>query len=79
MPAAGRPQENGYVERWMRTLKEEEVDLSEYQDILDARQQIGHFIEDVYNQKRIHSSLGYLTPAEFEAKWLQKEIAANTP
>jgi transposase InsO family protein len=79
MSAAGRPQENGYVERWMRTLKEEEVDLSEYQDISDARQQIGHFIEDVYNQKRIHSSLGYLTPSEFEVAWLQKQSEVSTP
>ena len=79
MSAAGRPQENGYVERWMRTLKEEEVDLSDYLDISDARQQIGHFIEDVYNQKRIHSSLGYLTPAEFETAWLEKEAEVSTP
>lgn len=79
MSAAGRPQENGYVERWMRTLKEEEVDLSEYQDISDARQQIGDFIEDVYNQKRIHSSLGYLTPSEFEVAWLEKQSRVSTP
>jgi transposase InsO family protein len=53
----------------MRTIKEEEVDLSEYRDFLDARAQIGHFIEDVYNHKRIHSALGYLTPLEFEIAW----------
>lgn len=79
MSAAGSPQENGYVERFMRTIKEEEVELSEYRDFSDARKQIGHFIEDVYNQKRIHSSLGYLTPAEFEADWNVKLSKVRTP
>jgi putative transposase len=69
MAAQGKPEENGYAERFMRTIKEEEVDLSEYLDLDDARRQIGCFIEDVYLTKRIHSALGYLTPAEFEAAW----------
>lgn len=72
MAAVGKAEENGYAERFMRTLKEEEVDLSDYHDFMDARRQIGRFIQDVYNQKRIHSSLGYLTPAEFEAAWRSK-------
>ena len=55
----------------MRTIKEEEVDLSEYRDFEDAYTQMGRFVEDVYMTKRIHSSLGYLTPVEFEAAyWL---------
>ena len=66
MAAVGKAEENGYAERVIRTIKEEEVDLSEYLDFNDACQQIGQFIEDVYNSKRIHSALGYLTPAEFE-------------
>lgn len=70
MAATGVPEENGFAERLMRTIKEEEVDLSDYRDIADARAQIGHFLEDVYQTKRIHSALGYLTPAEFEAAWL---------
>ena len=69
MAAIGEPRENGYAERLVRTIKEEEVDLSEYQDFADARRQIMRFIEDVYNVKRIHSSLGYLTPREFEEQW----------
>ncbi len=62
---------NGYAERLMRTIKEEEVALTEYQDLADARSQLGRFLGDVYNTKRIHSSLGYLTPAEFEQQWLE--------
>jgi putative transposase len=69
MAAVGEPRENGYAERLMRTIKEEEVDLSEYRDFADANRQITHFLDDVYNVKRIHSSLGYLTPREFEEQW----------
>ncbi len=70
MADVGKPEENGYAERLMRTIKEEEVDLSEYQDFADAQRHLGRFLDDVYNTKRIHSSLGYLTPAEFEQQWL---------
>ncbi len=73
MAGTGMPEENGYAERLMRTIKEEEVALSDYRDLSDARQQIGRFLEEVYQHKRIHSSLGYLTPAEFEAAWLVKQ------
>jgi len=69
MAAVGKAEENGYAERLMRTIKEEEVDLSDYQDFTDASRQIGRFLEDVYMTKRIHSSLGYLTPVEFELAW----------
>jgi putative transposase len=69
MAAVGEPRENGYAERLMRTIKEEEVDLSEYHDFDDAHRQIGRFLDDVYNVKRIHSALGYLTPVEFEEQW----------
>ncbi|MCY3724852.1 MAG: IS3 family transposase [Candidatus Poribacteria bacterium] len=63
---SGCPWENGYAERLIRTLKEEEVHLNDYEDIHEARERIGHFITQVYHQKRPHSALGYLTPAEFE-------------
>ena len=57
---------NAKAESFMKTLKCEQVYLSEYENLLDARAQIGHFLEAVYNQKRLHSSLGYLPPVEFE-------------
>jgi putative transposase len=79
MAAQGQPEENGYAERLMRTIKEEEVDLSEYSDFADAYRQIGRFLEDVYNNKRIHSALGYLTPVEFEATWRVSQPVLTTP
>jgi GNAT superfamily N-acetyltransferase len=65
----GEPTQNGYAERLMRTIKEEEVDLSEYRNFTEAYTQIKTFLEDVYMKKRIHSSIGYLTPIEFETEW----------
>lgn len=76
MAEVGQSAQNGYAERVIRTIKEEEVSLNEYLDLEDARQQIGRFIDDVYLTKRIHSSLGYLTPAEFEAQCREKQKAA---
>jgi putative transposase len=73
MASVGEPKENGYAERLMRTIKEEEVDLSEYEDFADARRQLGRFLDDVYNTKRIHSALGYLTPSEFEQQWIEMQ------
>ena len=70
MASVGEPRENGYSERLMRTIKQEEVDLSEYEDLADAWKQLGRFLDDVYNTKRIHSSLGYLTPSGFEQQWV---------
>ena len=77
MAAVGKPEENGYAERLMKTIKDEEVDLSDYQDFADAQRQIGRFLEHVYMTKRIHSSLGYLTPAEFEAAYRATRAAAD--
>jgi len=77
MAAVGEPRENGYAERLMRTIKEEEVNLSEYHDFADANRQIAQFLDDVYNVKRIHSSLGYLTPREFEEQWCAAPMPAT--
>jgi len=76
MAEVGHAEQNGDAERVIRTIKEEEVHLTEYGDYEDALAQIGHFIDDVYLTKRIHSALGYLTPAEFEAQWRTKQAAS---
>lgn len=74
MADVGAAWQNGYAERLMRTIKEEEVYLSEYVDYHDALRQLGRFLDDVYMHKRIHSALGYLTPAEFESQWLSHQL-----
>jgi transposase InsO family protein len=66
MSAKGTPQDNAQAERFFRTLKEEEVYLHEYETYAESEQSIGQFIEAVYNEKRLHSSLGYRPPTEFE-------------
>jgi putative transposase len=74
MAEVGAAWQNGYAERLMRTIKEEEVDLSEYRNFAEAYQQIEQFLEDVYMEKRIHSSLGYLTPSEYEMNWNEQKL-----
>jgi len=76
MADVGEAWQNGYAERLIRTIKEEAVDLSEYRDYNDAYRQIGRFLDDVYMHKRIHSSLGYLTPVEFEIQWRREHTLA---
>jgi putative transposase len=73
MADVGAAWQNGYAERLMRTIKEEEVDLSEYRNFAEAYEEIGRFLEDVYMRKRIHSSLGYLTPSEYEMEWNEQK------
>jgi transposase InsO family protein len=79
MAEVGEPTQNGYAERLMRTIKEEEVDLSDYQDYYDAYQQIGRFLEQVYMHKRVHSSLRYLTPVEFETQYISATLDSKVP
>jgi putative transposase len=67
MSRKGNPYDNAFAESFMKTLKYEEVYRSEYRDLREALAGIGEFIERVYNQTRLHSALGYRTPAEFEA------------
>jgi transposase InsO family protein len=67
MAAVGNPYENAKAESFFRTLKMEEVYLKDYQNFEEAEENISQFIEEVYNEKRLHSSLGYLPPVEFEA------------
>lgn len=66
MSRRGNPYDNARAERFMRTLKEEEVHGASYRDLEDARSRIGEFLDQVYNRQRLHSALRYLTPEEFE-------------
>jgi len=79
MTEKGEAWQNGYAERAIRTIKEECIRLEDYRDYADARLRIGTFLEDVYNHKRIHSALGYLTPAEFEATYYERRAASQEP
>lgn len=74
MSRKGNPYDNAKAESFMKTLKYEEVYRSEYRDLEDARRQIRHFIEAVYNRKRLHSALGYRSPVEFERFRLESEL-----
>jgi len=66
MARKGNVFDNALCESFLKTLKHEEVYLSEYQSMQDVQCNIARFIEDVYNAKRLHSSLGYYPPNEFE-------------
>ncbi len=70
MSRKGNPYNNAMAESFMKTLKSEEVSLNEYETFWDAKQNIEHFIDLVYNNKRLHSALGYQTPVEFEAPYM---------
>ena len=70
MTQTGNPRENAFAESFFKTLKVEEVYLKEYKTFEDAYRNIQRFIEDVYNAKRLHSSIGYKTPNEMEAEAL---------
>ena len=67
MSAKGNPYDNAKAESFFKTLKREEVYLQEYRTFAEAERNLSHFMAAVYNQKRLHSSLGYLPPVEFEA------------
>jgi transposase InsO family protein len=79
MSRKGNPWDNAQCESFMKTLKYEEVLRNEYRDLAEARAQIGAFIEQVYNEKRLHSALGYLPPARFEAQLAKRMMEAAAP
>ena len=75
MSRPGTPYDNAKAERFMRTLKYEEVYLNDYETFAEVLASVEHFIEAVYNRKRLHSAIGYLPPAEFEASLLPSTLA----
>ena len=72
MSSVGNPYDNAKAESFFKTLKQEEVYLKQYQTFEEAQTNIGQFIADVYNTKRLHSSLGYVPPVEFECAYAQE-------
>ena len=66
MSRGGCPHDNAMAESFMKTLKQEKVDASEYRDLDHARSAVGMFIEEIYNRQRLHSALGYRSPVEYE-------------
>ena len=79
MSRKGNPWDNAACESFMKTLKYEEVLRNEYRDLTEARASIHEFLEKVYNRKRLHSALGYLPPAEFEAQLAARKMEAAVP
>ncbi len=67
MSDRGQPTQNAFAERFIRTFKQEHLDFADYSDFDDAQRQIQQWLEETYMTQRIHSALGYLTPAQFEA------------
>lgn len=75
MSRKGNPYDNAFAESFMKTLKAEEVYLKEYRTFDEAYNNLKQFIEKVYNKKRLHSSIGYVPPDEFEAKVLNNSLS----
>lgn len=74
MSRTGNPYDNAKAERFMRTLKYEEIYMNDYETLAEVRASIEHFIEAVYNRKRLHSAIGYRPPVEFEASLAQLKL-----
>jgi len=75
MSRKGNPWDNAACESFMKTLKYEEVYRTEYRNLVDARGRIGEFLERVYNEKRLHSALGYCSPVQFESSLVPRPEA----
>ncbi len=78
MSRKGNPWDNAACESFMKSLKYEEVLRNEYRDLSEARRSIVRFLEQVYNEKRLHSALGYRPPVEFEQALFARKQAVQT-
>jgi len=75
MSRTGNPYDNAKAERFMRTLKYEEIYMNDYETLAEVRASVEHFIDAVYNRKRLHSAIGYRPPVEFEASLVQLQLS----
>ena len=75
MSRPGVPEENAFIESFFKTLKKEEIYFRKYQTLKEVINNVPKFIEEVYNKKRLHSSLGYMSPEEYECKILKLKKA----
>ena len=78
MSRKANPYDNAFAESFIKTLKAEEVYCNEYETLEQAQADIGHFLEFIYNGKRLHSALGYRPPEEFEAAFAAEQAAASS-
>ncbi len=69
MGRKGNPYDNAYAESFFKTLKHDEICMYEYKTMRDVTERLPHFLEQVYNRRRLHSSLGYVPPEEYEVKY----------
>ena len=77
MSRKANPYDNARAESFMKTLKYEEVYLFEYENFAEAQRRIGQFLDSIYNEKRLHSALGYLPPVEYEQTLLASTAASQ--
>jgi transposase InsO family protein len=78
MSKAGTPEENAFIEAFFKTMKREEVYVKQYETIKDVVKNLPRFIDEIYNERRLHSALGYKSPSEFESEVMNLK-PANRP